>query len=99
MTEVLKMTSQVGKIDFCGIETIALFQFSGVTAVIQADPQEGGLMSDRDLEDVMWIMNISKSVKLTDVEHAQHMQNSEAVILAIKSFVGMESKYACLQGS
>ncbi|MFC0215754.1 alpha/beta fold hydrolase [Paenibacillus chartarius] len=54
---------------------------------IQGDPEQGGLMSDQDLEKVLRIMKRAETVRVTGVGHPLHMQDPEQVFRIIDSFI------------
>ncbi|OOC58685.1 hypothetical protein BBD40_23615 [Paenibacillus ihbetae] len=66
-------------IDLAAIECPVLF--------LQADPEQGGLLSDKDVKKATELVRHSQVVRLNGIGHALHMQDKDLVSKAIQEFI------------
>lgn len=53
---------------------------------LQADPEQGGLLSDKDVNNAMKLVSHAQTVRLSGIGHALHMQDKDQVTQAILAF-------------
>lgn len=73
-------------------ETYQAYKNLDLTSIIcpvlflQADPEQGGLLSDIDVKNAMKLVRHGQSVRLKGIGHALHMQDKDQVIKVIQVF-------------
>jgi pimeloyl-ACP methyl ester carboxylesterase len=54
--------------------------------LLQADPTAGGLMTDREVELALPLLDRSQHIRLQGISHILHMERKEPIVQALKAF-------------
>jgi pimeloyl-ACP methyl ester carboxylesterase len=55
--------------------------------LLQADPERGGLMTDRDVARTLALLKDGRHVKFPSLGHGLHVENSEPILQAVTAFL------------